>query len=188
MHYLIYKTINLINGKYYIGKHQTQDLDDGYQGSGRLLGRAIKKYGRQNFVTHIIGNYEHEKHMNIAEKILVVPDIETNYNLCPGGQGGFGYIRKNLPNGMLGKKQTEYQKHQVQKANERDRENVLRRLQMNKVDFEKGNQIWLGRKHSEETKKKMSIIKKGLIPWNKGLPRSDETKRKISETLSRRIS
>lgn len=95
MIYIIYKTTNLINGKFYIGKHQTKDLNDGYIGSGKLLKRAIQKYKIDNFHTEILHICKDEKHMNLLEKILVVPDPEINYNLCEGGKGGFGYINKN---------------------------------------------------------------------------------------------
>ena len=44
MYYFIYRTTNLINGKYYIGQHHTEDLNDGYLGSGRVFIQAIKKY------------------------------------------------------------------------------------------------------------------------------------------------
>lgn len=38
-----------------------------------------------------------------------------------------------------------------------------------------------GYKQTEEHRKKLSISNKGQIPWNKGIPRLEETKRKISE-------
>lgn len=95
MHYTIYKTTNQINGKFYIGKHQTKNINDGYLGSGKLLKRAIAKYGIENFVTEILEDYDQEWKMNLAERIYVVIDREVSYNLCSGGKGGFGYINKN---------------------------------------------------------------------------------------------
>ena len=96
MHYIIYKTTNLINGKFYIGKHQTKNLNDGYVGSGKLLKRAINKYGIDNFHTEIIEIYDEEWKMNIAEKILVVLDSELSYNICRGGDGSFSFVNKVL--------------------------------------------------------------------------------------------
>jgi len=39
-----------------------------------------------------------------------------------------------------------------------------------------------GRDQSEEDKLKLSLSKKGQVPWNKGKPMSEEIKRKISLT------
>lgn len=39
-----------------------------------------------------------------------------------------------------------------------------------------------GRKHTEETKRKMSELKIGITTWNKGIPMSEETKKKLSES------
>lgn len=46
MYYTIYKTINKINGKFYIGAHATSNINDGYLGSGTSLLHAMKKYGK----------------------------------------------------------------------------------------------------------------------------------------------
>ena len=40
---IIYKTTNLINGKFYIGKDSKNDPN--YLGSGKILKKAFKKYG-----------------------------------------------------------------------------------------------------------------------------------------------
>ncbi len=94
MYYTIYKITNQINGKFYIGKHVAKNLDDGYMGSGKLIIRAIKKYGVENFKKEILHVFETEAEMNEAEARLVILN-ENSYNLCPGGKGGFGYINKN---------------------------------------------------------------------------------------------
>lgn len=54
-----------------------------------------------------------------------------------------------------------------------------------KTEFRVGNQINLGRKHSEETRRKISKTwrRKGLAPWNKGTETPLETRRKIGESL-----
>ena len=69
-HY-IYKITNLINGKIYIGQHTTSNLDDGYMGSGKILIRAIKKYGVENFRKEIQGFYEDIDELNYMERLFV---------------------------------------------------------------------------------------------------------------------
>ena len=50
MQYIVYKTVNIENGNFYIGVHkQYCEGFDGYLGSGTGLKRAIKKYGKENF-------------------------------------------------------------------------------------------------------------------------------------------
>ena len=46
--WIIYKTTCTVNNKIYIGQHKTDNIDDGYIGSGKLITSAIKKYGKKN--------------------------------------------------------------------------------------------------------------------------------------------
>lgn len=46
--YYIYRIVNLINGKTYIGQHKYKKLNDNYMGSGKLIKLAIKKHGVKN--------------------------------------------------------------------------------------------------------------------------------------------
>ena len=52
-HYF-YKITNLLNEHFYYGIHSTDNLDDGYMGSGKRLHYAYKKYGMQNFKKEIM--------------------------------------------------------------------------------------------------------------------------------------
>lgn len=95
MKYTIYKITNNLNGKTYIGKHQTKNINDGYMGSGKLLRRAQSKYGIENFTKEILHVFDTEEEMNAKEAELVTKEfclLESTYNICAGGQGGFGYI------------------------------------------------------------------------------------------------
>ena len=91
MIYGLYKITNLVDGKMYIGKHVTDDIDDDYMGSGKYLKRAIKKYGRENFRKEWLGFYEDEEELNYMERVFVddtwVSRSDT-YNLKIGGEGG----------------------------------------------------------------------------------------------------
>ncbi len=90
-HY-IYKTTNLINGKHYIGKHSTNNLNDGYLGSGTYLRRSVKKHGEQNFEKKILEYCDTYEKLNQREKEIVTEDVIKDpccMNLKPGGLGGF---------------------------------------------------------------------------------------------------
>ena len=99
--YYVYKTINKVNNKYYIGVHQSDDMEnDPYLGSGTILKKAIKKYGRENFYRIILHQTDSKEEAYSIEKSLVVIN-ENSYNVNTGGEGSFDYVRSlNLPNPM----------------------------------------------------------------------------------------
>lgn len=94
MYYLIYKTTNIVNGKYYVGAHRTKDRNDSYLGSGVALKRAIEKYGKENFNREILEECESEDIMfkREAEIVDVILEDPNSYNMTRGGKGGFNHI------------------------------------------------------------------------------------------------
>lgn len=91
MYYYFYKITNNINGKYYYGVHQTDDLNDGYMGSGVYLRRAYNKYGKSNFTKEIIHYFNNADDMFKYEAEIVNEDLlkDNNcYNISLGGHGG----------------------------------------------------------------------------------------------------
>ncbi len=89
--HLIYKTTCLETGKYYVGMHSTDDLDDGYLGSGRWLINSVKKYGKEKHVREIIEFVPTREQLRIREEQIVdqkMIDDDLCMNLDLGGQTG----------------------------------------------------------------------------------------------------
>lgn len=146
--YYVYKTTNIINNKFYIGVHQTKNLDDGYLGSGKILQFAIKKYGKENFTKEIINFYDNERDMYQAEAELVTEEFLKNknvYNITVGGLGANN--KQNLLHG----------KELIDKMKEKGtyerwlKSTKLAQIKANK----KASDVWTGKKHTEETKEKI---------------------------------
>lgn len=168
MYYTIYKITNIINEKYYIGKHQTKCLDDDYMGSGTLLKRAIEKYGIENFRKEILHVFSTEEEMNAKEKELVVI-CEQSYNLNEGGAGGFSYINTNNKNiyqnhtrittEVLAKnraKQKERRETDIEYYNKdlERRRNALKKATIQR-QIKYPNGTFIGKRHKQETIEKL---------------------------------
>lgn len=95
MHGYVYKTTNSINRKSYIGKKHSSVVDLSYLGSGILLHKAIKKYGRENFSVEVLSWANSTSELNELEKKFI-SEQSPEYNLALGGDGG--NIISHLPN------------------------------------------------------------------------------------------
>jgi hypothetical protein len=173
MFYTIYKTTNTINGKFYIGKHKTKNLNDGYMGSGKLLKRAIEKYGVNAFHKEILHVFDTEAKMNAKEKELVVIN-EMSYNLCEGGQGGFDFINRNGL-GVLLHEQRKRNPDLIKKSSDLGNQKKLEKAAADpdwwkevgkkistsmKKRYETHAGSFTGKSHTQQYKDKMSLIMK----------------------------
>lgn len=84
-----YKITNNIDGKFYYGIHSTNNIDDGYMGSGSRLNHAYKKYGIQNFTKKILKFFDTRKECVEYEAEMVTEELVHNqkcYNVSCGGE------------------------------------------------------------------------------------------------------
>ena len=105
-HSFIYRTVCLVNNKVYVGRHETNNLEDGYIGCGisnqsnvtlnTPFHRAVRKYGYENFKREILEDniltFEELKQREIfwvAE--LHTQNKEIGYNISSGGDGGWDH-------------------------------------------------------------------------------------------------
>jgi len=171
-HYIYKITRTDGSGKYYIGMHSTDDLDDGYFGSGKLLWKSIKKHGKEKHSKEILEFLLSRKELKERERVLVSEEI-VNDPLCMNLQlgGGGGFISEEhrqaflISNSQGGKKAVE--SGQLLKAVEKSQAPhvVAKRI---KTRFEKYGNTYIGKSfaeikgaHSEATKTKMSKAHSG---------------------------
>ena len=71
--YMIYKTTNLLNNRYYIGFHKfsINKPEDGYLGSGKLIRRAVEKYGKENFKREVLFVFDTKEEAEQKEAEIV---------------------------------------------------------------------------------------------------------------------
>ena len=155
--YYTYLITNTVNGKKYFGVRNceavTPERDGKYLGSGVLVKRAVKKYGRDAFTKKVDGKWETSDEAYKREREVVnkewVEDKRT-YNLRIGGLGGVI-------------------------ASEETRKKISKHSREVKRTEEWGKNLSLslkGREFSKDERKKMSISQKRRFKdkkqWNKG--------------------
>ena len=87
-HYF-YKITNLINNHFYYGIHSTNNINDGYMGSGSRLHHAYKKYGIENFEKEILKYFDTREELAQYEADVVTEELvldQNCYNISCGGE------------------------------------------------------------------------------------------------------
>ena len=176
--HIVYRTTCTVTGKFYIGRHSTNDLNDKYRGSGKLIALSLKKYGVENHTRDILEICESRKAAVIREEEIITAEMLANpmcLNLKPGGEGGGGAkwseeSKQRLSETLKGKPKTPEHKARIGRAN----------LGKN-----------TGRIASDETREKLSNAARGrefsaehcenISLAKRGKPQSEEHRRKIGE-------
>jgi group I intron endonuclease len=180
----IYITTNKINGKRYIGQHRSKDWDSTYIGSGILLKKAIQKYGKENFTCFPLVWAWNKEELNQLE-ISYIKHYQPEYNIAPGGYINLSQESINkISNSLKGNipwnkgKTNIYSEEALQKMKNASKFTGKKHSEETRKKISEGNK---GKILSEKTRKKMSEKHKGKQSPNKGKILSDETRQKISE-------
>ena len=183
----IYLITNKINGKIYVGKHSTDNLNDGYMGSGKLIKKAIQKYGIENFSKEYLAFCDSEDTLNYLEKFYIkkYKAKEVGYNLTDGGEGlqnpnneirqKISASRKGKPR-FLGRTHSSNTKQKISESHKGDKNPFYGKHHSEETRI-KISKAGLGKKLSEETKQKIRMSNIGHSkPYYKWLTENNEIK------------
>lgn len=161
-HY-IYKTTCSVTNRYYIGMHSTDNLTDGYIGSGKRLWFSINYHGRDNHTKEILEFCENRIQLRQREAEIVNEQLlneDLCMNLMTGGQGGLPgnpetlkKLREGASNSLKEKWQDSEYREKISKLSG---ERMEQYHKQGKIKYD----TFTGKKHSEQSKKKMSEIAK----------------------------
>jgi hypothetical protein len=167
-YYTVYKTVNLLNGKFYFGVHKTKDPDDEYLGSGTYIKRAVAKYGEQNLRKEVLFIYLDAESAFGKEDELIQCWREHPLckNLRKGGSGGFDYINREgladyanaarVSHGSQSCRDPQHYKMMSDVRAKQIREHGIEPDVSAKIS-ETSKRTWTGRKHRPETIAKMTL-------------------------------
>lgn len=135
MYHVVYKTVNTVNGKIYVGVHSTKNINDGYLGSNLLLQYDIHAFGKEKFLKEIIQVCDDRASALKLEGEIVdqsFVDDPNTYNIRCGNNKNSRQINEKIAKYRTGKALSEETKSKIAKSQ-------------------------TGKKHSEETKKKLAL-------------------------------
>lgn len=165
-YYFIYSITNNINLKEYVGFHATNDLNDGYMGSGIAINRAYKKYGKGNFGKRIL-EFCDKNNWSDREKYWIneLNTYNKGYNLSKGGEGSAGI------------KLSDKAKQKISKSRKGKKISTQSKI---KIGLKlSGRKTWNAGVKGWASKETSKMISKAHI----GKPKSEEHRKNISEKL-----
>jgi len=186
---IIYKTTNLINNKIYIGQHTTDNINDDYLGSGKLISYAIKKYGKEKFQKEILEECKTKNDLDKREKYWI-KKLKPEYNLVEGGTGGYNYfavIANKLK--RTGKTWEEiYGKETSIKLKTKLHNRMIgNKLTLNKEPWNKGKIGYKIKGRTNKSKEKSSMSLKNSQKHKEAM-RNPETRKKLSIAAKRTVT
>lgn len=208
MFHYTYRTTNTITGDFYLGVRSSKKdpNEDPYLGSGIRITNAVKKYGRNAFQKEVLGIFPSRGEASDAEKALIEKHLGTDncYNIACGGNG-WGLLGKRTPaevyekiaakqRGVPKPKHSSETKRKISETlkarggrghalrSEKAPEIRARMAETARRKYATGERVhhYLGKSRTDDVKAKIAKSLAGSTPWNKGVPATEEARRKMS--------
>lgn len=176
----IYITTNLINGKRYIGKKESSVFVPEYLGSGKLIKRAIKKYGKENFIVKVLQWCETADKLNQAERYHIklnnAQQDPMYYNISEGGD--WGDVSQGLTPGQYKQWGDKIREHHT--GTTRSEETKKKISDSRKKFFQKKG-------YSQETIEKMRINNIGELNPHYGKKQTEHHRQRMIEVQGKSV-
>jgi hypothetical protein len=171
MKHYIYRTTHT-NGKYYIGRHSTDDINDGYCGSGKWV-KSIKN--KSELIVDIIEYAETFEQLKILEKQYLIEvigktnNMNFNNNSCGFATGDLNWSRSDIgrqTKSLRKKGRTLESQYGIEKAL-----HIREKLSNARTGHKTNKPSWNAgfTKDTSQSVKQISDNNKGRTPWNKGI-------------------
>lgn len=169
---IIYKITNKQTGNFYIGQSKYNN-DSRWKAHisqpHSRLDRSIQSYGKENFSYEVIDTANSFYDLNRKERSYIA-ELKPYYNDRDGGR--YNYILSQPPE----------TRKKISESMKKARAENPEKFKVSAETREKLRQYNLGKKHSEETRKKQSEAHKGKKPHDF----TEETRRKMREAAKKR--
>lgn len=158
-YHFIYKTIDTRNNNFYIGMHSTDNLNDGYLGSGKRIRNLKYLYGKNILKLEILEYLPNKNELRKREAEIVNYELINNkkcMNLREGGEGGFNKkisIKGNKKKNWLLENDLEWSKNYKKRVSD-----GLKKAYKN--GNKKVCKSFKDKKHTEDAKNKISLANK----------------------------
>lgn len=188
--WVTYKITKEDTGEFYIGKTSLDRWDSGYMGSGVVIQKLVKKYGKDSFDRNILSYHIKEEEAYLCEEQILGECMsdEKCLNISPGGIGvGSGEQHPNygktmsdhqknlLSESLRGRRKTKEAIQNYKKSWTPERRKIQAALVSSRTGTMKG------KKHKEASKKLISAAVSGENNPFFGKSHSIEIRQKISE-------
>lgn len=206
----VYLTTNLVNGKVYVGQYTFKKekwLNATYLGSGTVFEQALKKYGRKNFKRKILKLCYTVNQLNGWETYYTLkynpkldPNIGYNQIIGPvrrsGNKNPMSYpnVRKKISGDnhyLYGRHCSEETKKKLSEKLSRERnpfygkhhpKGKMSQILKDYYKTEKGKETINKVKNKLKGRKMPDEVKEKIRQGNLGVKRSEETRRRMSES------